>query len=54
MATFYKVRFTSRETGKSIVQGYSTARRAREVVNLTYSRHAKANTDAEYIGAVPA
>jgi hypothetical protein len=54
MATFYKVRFTSRETGKSIVQGYRTARRAKEVVKLTYTRHAKANTDAEYLGAVQA
>ena len=46
----YAVRFTSRDTGRSFVELYRTARRAREVVNLTYQRHAAANTDAEYLG----
>ena len=54
MKKVYHVRFTNRETGKSVLQSYRTARRANEVVGLTYTRHAGANIDAEYIGAVPA
>ena len=54
MKKVYQVRFTSRETGKSLLQSYRTARRAKEAVGLTYTRHAGAKIDAEYIGAVPA
>lgn len=54
MKKVYQVRFTSRETGKSFLQSYRTARRANEAVGLTYTRHAGANIDAEYLGAVPA
>ncbi len=54
MSKVYQVRFTSRDTGNAFVQSYRTARRAKEVVGLTYTRHAGANIDAEYIGAVPA
>ncbi len=54
MSKVYQVRFTSRDTGKAFVGSYRTARRAKEMVNLTYTRHAGANTDAEYIGAAPA
>ena len=50
MATSYKVRFTSRDTGGTHIGSYRTAKRAHEVVGLTYSRHGAANTDAEYIG----
>jgi len=50
----YQVRFTSRETGNSFLNSYQTARRAREAVGLTCTRHAGAKIDAEYIGAVPA
>ena len=46
----YKVRFTARETGRTHICSYATAKRAREVVELTYSRHGAANIDAEYIG----
>ena len=46
----YKVRFTARDTGRSHIEAYRTAKRAREVVDLTYQRHANANTDAEYLG----
>ena len=54
MKKVYQVRFTSRETGNSVLHSYQTARRASEAVGLTYTRHAGAKTDAEYIGAVPA
>ena len=54
MEKVYQVRFTSRETGNSVLQSYQTARRAREVVDLTYIRHAGAKIDAEYLGTVPA
>lgn len=54
MKKVYQVRFTSRETGRSLLESYRTARRAKEVVGLTYTRHEGANIDAEYIGAVPA
>ncbi len=51
MTQLYQVRFTSRDTGRSHVESYRTAKRAREVVDLTYQRHTAANTDAEYLGA---
>ena len=46
----YKVRFTDLKTGRTHVEAYSTAKRAKEVVALVYTRHAAAETDAEYIG----
>ena len=54
MKKVYQVRFTSRETGRSLLQSYRTARRAKEAVGLTHTRHASADINAEYLGAVPA
>ena len=46
----YYVRSTDRASGRSMIEAYATARRAKEVVEITHARHAAANTDAEYIG----
>ena len=54
MVEQYLVKFTDRKTGRSQIVPYGTAERAREVVSLTYQRHAAAETDAEYIGRAPA
>ena len=49
MKNQYKVRFTF-PNGRSLIEGYATARRAKEVVALTHGRHAAADTKAEYLG----
>lgn len=46
----YQVRFTPEGSTQSTVIGYSSARRAKEIVELTHTRHAAAKTKAEYLG----
>jgi hypothetical protein len=46
----YAVRFTAKDTGRSHLEIYMTARRAKEVVLLASTRHSAANTHAEYLG----
>lgn len=45
----YYVRFTA-ANGRSTLESYPTARRAKEVVRITLTRHAAAQTSAQYLG----